>query len=181
VSKKDNTTGDRFVGIAEAAAYLGVSVRTVRNMLYDGLACLAHGSICGGVTDLLDLELASSPRRLEPADALYGTIRLATMLKETWKEQYDRMQRSHELLELLGEQTMQPQDMLVGTDVLYHFCSDAFHLRDWIAATLGTDKKVRKHLRNRLTPKSSCRHRSCRHAATLRTVSNTLFFIAGVM
>jgi excisionase family DNA binding protein len=34
--KKDNRTGDGFVGIAEAADYLGVSVRTVRNMLYDG-------------------------------------------------------------------------------------------------------------------------------------------------
>ena len=27
---------DRFVSIAEAAEYLGVNVRTIRNMLYDG-------------------------------------------------------------------------------------------------------------------------------------------------
>lgn len=27
---------DRYVGIPEAAAYLGVSVRTIRNMLSDG-------------------------------------------------------------------------------------------------------------------------------------------------
>jgi len=30
-----NSTADRFVSIAEAAEYLGVSVRTVRNLLYE--------------------------------------------------------------------------------------------------------------------------------------------------
>ncbi|HTX55287.1 MAG TPA: helix-turn-helix domain-containing protein [Candidatus Baltobacteraceae bacterium] len=29
-------TLDRFISIAEAAGYLGVSERTVRNMMYDG-------------------------------------------------------------------------------------------------------------------------------------------------
>jgi excisionase family DNA binding protein len=32
---KKTTTNDRFIGIAETATYLGVSQRSVRNMLYD--------------------------------------------------------------------------------------------------------------------------------------------------
>jgi excisionase family DNA binding protein len=37
VSKKNTTkTDDRLVSIADAAAYLGVNVRSVRNMLTDG-------------------------------------------------------------------------------------------------------------------------------------------------
>jgi hypothetical protein len=63
------------------------------------------------------------------------------MLNETWKEQYDRMQRSFALLKQIGERNAQPQDLIPARDVLYHFCCDAFHLRDWIAATLGTDEK----------------------------------------
>lgn len=55
------------------------------------------------------------------------------MLNETWKEQYDRMQRSFARL----NQKDQFCDMMDARDVLYHFCSDAFHLRDWIAADLG--------------------------------------------
>jgi excisionase family DNA binding protein len=31
-----NKGADRFLSIAEAAEYLGVNTRTVRNMLYDG-------------------------------------------------------------------------------------------------------------------------------------------------
>lgn len=66
------------------------------------------------------------------------------MLNETWKEQYDRMQRSFALLKQIGEPTALPQDVIPARDVLYHFCSDAFHLRDWIAATVGTDPNSRK-------------------------------------
>jgi excisionase family DNA binding protein len=36
VSTKNTAKAGAFVSIAEAAAYLGVNVRTVRNMLYDG-------------------------------------------------------------------------------------------------------------------------------------------------
>jgi hypothetical protein len=59
------------------------------------------------------------------------------MLNETWKEQYDRMQRSFALLKQIGERNAQPQDMIPPRDIVYNFCSDAFHLRVWIAATLG--------------------------------------------
>ena len=65
------------------------------------------------------------------------------MLNETWKEQYDRMKRSFELLKQLGEPTPLPQDVIPPRDVVYHFCCDVFHLRDWIAATIGTDKNSR--------------------------------------
>lgn len=58
------------------------------------------------------------------------------MLNETWKEQYDRMQRSFALL----NQKNELRESVVARDILFHFCSDAFHLRDWIAATLGTDE-----------------------------------------
>ena len=66
------------------------------------------------------------------------------MLNETWKEQYDRMKRSIERLKQIGEPTPLPQDVIPARDVLYHFCCDAFHLRDWIAATVGTDPNSRK-------------------------------------
>ena len=62
------------------------------------------------------------------------------MLDETWSEQYDRMQRSFELLKQVGEPTPMGQVVLPARDVLYHFCCDVFHLRDWIAATVSTDK-----------------------------------------
>ena len=66
------------------------------------------------------------------------------MLQETWKEQYARMQRSFALLKQLGERNAQPQTVIPARDVFYHFCSDALHLRDWIAATLGTDERSTK-------------------------------------
>lgn len=68
------------------------------------------------------------------------------MLKETWKEQYERMQRSYALL----NQKDQFRDAMAARDVLYHFCSDAFHLRDWIAATLGTNKATIEAFARRL-------------------------------
>jgi hypothetical protein len=61
------------------------------------------------------------------------------MLNETWRAQYDRMQRSFALLQRTYGQDPNPQTVIPPRDVVYHFCSDAFHLRDWIAATLGTD------------------------------------------
>jgi excisionase family DNA binding protein len=36
VSTKNTAAKAGFVSIAEAAAYLGVNVRSIRNMLYDG-------------------------------------------------------------------------------------------------------------------------------------------------
>jgi excisionase family DNA binding protein len=60
VSKK-NTTNDRFISIAEAAKYLGVSERTVRNMLYDGRL---RGHRLGG--RVVRLKLSEIDTALEP-------------------------------------------------------------------------------------------------------------------
>lgn len=72
------------------------------------------------------------------------------MLHETWRDQYDRMQRSHELLKQIGQPTLMPQEVIPARDVLYHFCSDAFHLRDWIADALGTDDPSRRAIAQQL-------------------------------
>lgn len=60
------------------------------------------------------------------------------MLHETWRDQYERLQRSFELLKQVGEPLM-PQEVIPARDVLFHFCCDVLHLRDWITADLGTD------------------------------------------
>jgi hypothetical protein len=65
------------------------------------------------------------------------------MLNETWKEQYDRMQRSFALFNHKDE-SFQTRDVMEARDILYHFCSDAFHLRDWIAASVGADESSTK-------------------------------------
>jgi hypothetical protein len=48
------------------------------------------------------------------------------MLGETWEDQYRRMKRSYALV----KNDVSQKD--IGLDVLYHFCSDVLHLRDWI-------------------------------------------------
>jgi hypothetical protein len=74
------------------------------------------------------------------------------MLNDKWKEQYERMQRSFALLQQIGEQNVDPQDVIPARDVLYHFCCDALHLRDWIASTLGgTDQHVTEALGKQIT------------------------------
>jgi hypothetical protein len=72
------------------------------------------------------------------------------VLSETWKQQYDRMQRSFALLQQIGENNAQLPALITATDVLYHFCADADHLRDWIAATIGTDKASTEAAANRI-------------------------------
>ncbi|WP_280385764.1 hypothetical protein [Nocardia wallacei] len=53
------------------------------------------------------------------------------MLNETWTDQYQRMLRSWKALQELGSPSDSPSEPS-GRDALYHFCQDAFHLRDWI-------------------------------------------------
>ena len=55
------------------------------------------------------------------------------MLGETWKDQHERLKRSHALVQQVGGRTLLPQDR----DNAYHFCCDALHLRDWIAAAMA--------------------------------------------
>lgn len=59
------------------------------------------------------------------------------MLNETWKDQHERLKRSRALFKQVGEQTLMPQEIIPGRDVAYHFCCDALHLRDWIAAAIA--------------------------------------------
>jgi hypothetical protein len=72
------------------------------------------------------------------------------LLHETWRDQYERLQRSYELLKQVGEPTLMPQEVIPARDVLFHFCCDVFHLRDWIAADLGTDEASTKRIAQRL-------------------------------
>jgi hypothetical protein len=81
----------------------------------------------------------AAARSFRPGGRFRPPDRLAAMLNETWKDQYERMKRSFALFKQVDEPTLLPQDVIPGRDVLHHFCCDAFHLRDWIAATIGTD------------------------------------------
>ncbi len=78
------------------------------------------------------------------------------MLNETWRDQYERLKRSYALLQQVGEPTPMPmpmpQEVMPALDVLYHFCCDAFHLRDWVVATFpkGDWKHIRAQLKSEL-------------------------------
>ncbi|BBY24129.1 hypothetical protein MSTO_43340 [Mycobacterium stomatepiae] len=66
------------------------------------------------------------------------------MLGETWKDQYRRLQRQYGLVRLAADSSG-PHNELVhaeeyARDIFYHFCCDAFHLRDWIGASRLADK-----------------------------------------
>jgi hypothetical protein len=61
------------------------------------------------------------------------------MLNERWRDQYERMQRSHALFRQVGESTRLPQELIAARDVLFHFCCDVLHLRDWILAVFDDD------------------------------------------
>jgi hypothetical protein len=66
-----------------------------------------------------------------------------------WREQYDRMLRSHgRLIERAMGQVMASSDE--ARDMLFHFCQDAYHLKDWIkndstAETGDVEKFVKAH------------------------------------
>lgn len=59
----------------------------------------------------------------------------------TWRDQYKRAARSANLVFALaeGSVTSMPPQMFDPEDAVFHFCADAFHLRDWIAAA-GVDR-----------------------------------------
>jgi hypothetical protein len=58
------------------------------------------------------------------------------VFNETWADQHARLLRAHNRLQdLLGRRT-ESADPLDALDSLYHFCSDALNLRDWIANDL---------------------------------------------
>ncbi|MEB4211729.1 hypothetical protein [Mycobacterium sp. 94-17] len=78
------------------------------------------------------------------------------MLSETWEHQYRRMHRQYELLQRTADQNKydEIQQADRARDILYHFCCDAFHLRDWITNADQTLKDARKAALNAFLPKN---------------------------
>jgi hypothetical protein len=60
--------------------------------------------------------------------------RVTAMLGETWEDQYWRMHRQYGLLArtAASDKLEEIHDPDRARDILYHFCCDAFHLKDWI-------------------------------------------------
>ena len=64
------------------------------------------------------------------------------MLGENWQDQYQRLHRSYALLRRTADQNEhhgEIHDELNARDILYHFCSDALNLRDWIKHSPDAD------------------------------------------
>ena len=66
------------------------------------------------------------------------------MLSETWKDQYRRMHRQFDLLQRTADQNKfeEIHEMNRARDILYHFCCDAFHLRDWLLNANGLPPSI---------------------------------------
>jgi hypothetical protein len=72
------------------------------------------------------------------------------MLRETWEDQYRRLQRSYALLRRVADQNTRDEELQQSDnarDVLYHFCCDALHLRDWVRAS-GLSQAIRDDVWN---------------------------------
>jgi hypothetical protein len=57
------------------------------------------------------------------------------VLGESWADQYRRLKRQHALLKKTADsygEREQLHESEYGRDILFHFCCDAFHLKDWI-------------------------------------------------
>jgi len=76
------------------------------------------------------------------------------MLRETWKDQYKRLQRQHGLLEMSAAPNIDYNELLHdqahARDILYHFCCDAFHLHDWIKNSRLRRNNIQADLRRLL-------------------------------
>lgn len=66
------------------------------------------------------------------------------MLRETWEDQYRRMHRQYDLLKRTADQNKfeEIHEMNRARDILYHFCCDAFHLKDWILNANGLPQSI---------------------------------------
>ena len=53
------------------------------------------------------------------------------MLGEIWRDQYDRVKRSHARL-LRTADSLHDVGSDDARDTLFHFCQDAYHLKDWL-------------------------------------------------
>ncbi len=68
------------------------------------------------------------------------------MLRETWRDQYKRLQRQYELVKMAADPSS-PYNELVhaeeyARDIFYHFCCDALNLHDWIEKSRLADKTI---------------------------------------
>lgn len=74
------------------------------------------------------------------------------MLGETWEDQYRRLQRQHALLKRSADSNGEYNELLHdrghARDILYHFCCDAFHLRDWIDKSASLAQDIRRGVWN---------------------------------
>jgi hypothetical protein len=67
------------------------------------------------------------------------TITVEIVLSETWEDQYKRMHRSYQRLKRAVDDNIDRDPELHSLehsrDILYHFCADAYHLKDYIKNT----------------------------------------------
>lgn len=68
---------------------------------------------------------------------------------ENWKDQYDRMRRSHVTLTLAAN--LSNAGSHEARDALYHFFQDAFHLKDWIINSIGFTPAEKNALEDHIT------------------------------
>lgn len=79
------------------------------------------------------------------------------MLNENWQDQHARLSRSHRRLQDALAKRAEPEGInYEPLDVLYHFCCDAFHLRDWIRADLPQHENDLQTLFQSSTALSAC-------------------------
>lgn len=68
------------------------------------------------------------------------------MLSETWEDQYKRMHRSYERLKRSTDEYIdrdpELHDEANSRDIVYHFCADAYHLKDYIKNMPGQSKSI---------------------------------------
>lgn len=67
------------------------------------------------------------------------------MLSETWEDQYCRMHRQFALLKRTADQYEfeEIHETHRARDILYHFCCDAFHLKDWIESAYYDTPRIK--------------------------------------
>ena len=99
------------------------------------------------------------------------------MLSEKWEDQYRRLHRQYDLLRRTADQNQfeEIHEMNRARDILYHFCCDVFHLKDWIYYADRSDPGAQKCRYRRFSRRETRTHPRWpwRCAPTLPTASNT--------
>ena len=70
------------------------------------------------------------------------------MLSEEWDDQYKRLHRSYQRLKRAVDEYIDRDDELHkeenSRDILYHFCADAYHLKDYIKNSTGQSPAIKQ-------------------------------------